>query len=91
MVPSRSTVSTPPWARSKGFASLAGSKGASRRGRANCGWCHFYAGGGDNDVDLGVEVVEQISARHMVSANVGVIRAGEDMWRSLLEMQANDR
>ena len=47
--------------------------------------------GGDNDVDLGVEVVEQISARHMVSANVGVIRAGEDMWRSLLEMQANDR
>lgn len=45
------------------------------------------ADGGANDVDLGVEVVEQIGAKQMFSANVGVLRAGEDMWRALLKIQ----
>ena len=42
----------------------------------------------DESVDLGRELVEVIQARHAFSANLGVIRFAQDMWRSLLELQA---
>jgi flagellar hook protein FlgE len=41
----------------------------------------------DESVDLGREFVEVIQARHAFSANIGVMRFAQDMWRSLLELQ----
>jgi flagellar hook protein FlgE len=40
------------------------------------------------DVDLAHEMVEMISARRQVSANLSVIRFAQDMWDSLLELQS---
>lgn len=42
----------------------------------------------DPGVDLGRELVEAIQARHAFSANLGVVRFAQDMWRALLELQA---
>ena len=41
----------------------------------------------DESVDLGQELVEVIQARQAFSANIGVIRFAQDMWRALLELQ----
>lgn len=43
---------------------------------------------GDEDVDLGKEVVEMISAKHQFSANLSVVRFAQDMWKALLDLQA---
>ena len=43
--------------------------------------------GADDSVDAGQEVVEQISAKHQFSANLGVIRIADEMWRSLMDIQ----
>jgi flagellar hook protein FlgE len=43
--------------------------------------------GGDSAVDPATEVVEQIQAKHQFSANLGVIRVADEMWRSLLDIQ----
>jgi len=42
----------------------------------------------DPSVDLGQELVEVIQARQAFSANIGVIRFAQDMWRALLDLQA---
>ena len=42
----------------------------------------------DPTIDVGQELVEAIQARQAFSANLGVIRFAQDMWRSLLELQA---
>lgn len=41
----------------------------------------------DPDVDTGSEVVEQITAKHQFSANLGVIKVADQMWKALLEIQ----
>jgi flagellar hook protein FlgE len=44
---------------------------------------------GDNsNVDLGQEVVQQITAKHAFSANLGVIRTADEMLGDLLDMIA---
>jgi flagellar hook protein FlgE len=43
--------------------------------------------GGDSTVDPVQETVDQISAKHQFSANLGVIRIADEMWRSLLKIQ----
>jgi flagellar hook protein FlgE len=43
--------------------------------------------GADSTVDPTQEVVDQISAKHQFSANLGVIRVADEMWRSLLAIQ----
>jgi len=43
--------------------------------------------GDDSTVDPTQEVVDQISAKHQFSANLGVIRIADEMWRSLLKIQ----
>jgi flagellar hook protein FlgE len=40
-----------------------------------------------DDADLSSEVVEQIEAQHAFSANLGVIKIADEMWRALLEVQ----
>ena len=42
---------------------------------------------GDPGVDVGQELVEVIQAKQAFSANLGVMRFAQDMWRSLLEIQ----
>lgn len=42
---------------------------------------------GDDSVDYGKEAVEQIEAKQAFSANLGVIRIADEMWRSLLDLQ----
>lgn len=42
----------------------------------------------DATIDLGHEMVEMIQAKHHFSANLKVIRFADEMWRSLLEIQA---
>ena len=42
----------------------------------------------DEGVDLGREVVEMVQAKHTFSANLSVIRFAQDMWDSLLRLQA---
>jgi flagellar hook protein FlgE len=44
------------------------------------------AGGGD--VDYGAEAVNTIEAKQAFSANVGVIKVADEMWQSLLDLQA---
>ena len=43
------------------------------------------------DADYGQEVVEQVSARQQFSAMVGVIKVADEMWDSLLAVQASHR
>ena len=43
---------------------------------------------GDDSVDYATEAVGQIEAKQAFSANVGVIRIADEMWRSLLDLQA---
>lgn len=42
----------------------------------------------DNNVDLATEFVEVIQAKQSFSANLSVIRYAQDMWDSLLAIQA---
>lgn len=44
---------------------------------------------GDETVDLGHEVVEMVEAKAAFSANISVIKFAQDMWGSLLQLQAN--
>jgi len=44
--------------------------------------------GDDDSVDLGHEAAEQIQAKTAFSANAQVIRVADQMWRSLLDLQA---
>ena len=41
----------------------------------------------DDSVDAGAEVVEQVQAKHQFSANLGVIRVADEMWRALMNIQ----
>lgn len=43
--------------------------------------------GGDASVDPAAEVVEQVQAKHQFSANLGVIRVADEMWRALMDIQ----
>jgi len=43
--------------------------------------------GADPSVDPAQEAVEQITAKHQFSANLGVIRIADEMWKSLLAIQ----
>jgi flagellar hook protein FlgE len=43
--------------------------------------------GADASVDPAQEAVEQITAKHQFSANLGVIRIADEMWKSLLAIQ----
>jgi flagellar basal body rod protein FlgC len=43
--------------------------------------------GADPSVDYTKEAVEQIQAKQQFSANLGVIRISNDMWRSLMALQ----
>lgn len=43
---------------------------------------------GDESVDYAKEAVGQIEAKQAFSANAGVIRIADEMWRSLLDLQA---
>ena len=43
---------------------------------------------GDETVDLGHEVVEMTEAKHAFSANLTVVRFAQEMWDSLLRLQA---
>jgi flagellar basal body rod protein FlgC len=43
--------------------------------------------GSDASVDYPKEAVEQIEAKQQFSANLGVIRIADEMWRSLLKIQ----
>ncbi|MDB5477088.1 MAG: hypothetical protein JWP49_2599 [Phenylobacterium sp.] len=43
--------------------------------------------GGDGSVDLASEAVTQIEAKHQFSANLGVIKVADEMWRDLLSLQ----
>lgn len=45
-------------------------------------------GGGGQDFDITGSMVEMIEAKHAFSANIGVIRFAQDMWDSLLKLQA---
>lgn len=42
-------------------------------------------------VDYAQEAVEQISAKHQLSAMVGLVHVAEDMWDSLLALQTDRR
>jgi len=42
----------------------------------------------DDDLDLGGEIIEQIQARHALSANAGVLRAADEMYGDLLDVLA---
>jgi flagellar hook protein FlgE len=42
---------------------------------------------GDENIDLGHEMVEMTLAKHHYSANLQVIRFADEMWKSLLEIQ----
>ena len=44
--------------------------------------------GVDADVDLARETVEMVQARHQFSASLQVVRFADEMWRSLLDIQA---
>jgi len=43
--------------------------------------------GSDPSVDYTKEAVEQIEAKQQFSANLGVVRIADEMWRSLLKIQ----
>lgn len=43
---------------------------------------------GDASIDLASEFVEVIQAKHAFSANLSVIRFAQDMWDSLIRIQA---
>lgn len=43
---------------------------------------------GDDSVDYASEAVEQIQAKQAFSANAGVIKVADQMWRSLLDLQS---
>ena len=43
---------------------------------------------GDDGVDYASEAVTQIEAKQAFSANVGVIKIADKMWRSLLDLQS---
>jgi flagellar hook protein FlgE len=43
---------------------------------------------GDDSVDYASEAVTQIEAKQAFSANVGVIKIADKMWRSLLDLQS---
>ena len=43
---------------------------------------------GDASVDYAAEAVTQIEAKQAFSANAGVIRIADKMWRSLLDLQS---
>jgi flagellar basal body rod protein FlgC len=42
----------------------------------------------EGDVDVGQQVVDMVQAKHAFSANITVIRFAQDMWDSLLQLQA---
>ena len=44
--------------------------------------------GGDGSVDVAQEIVGMITAKQEFSANLGVVRFAQDMWRALLEIQS---
>lgn len=43
---------------------------------------------GGDDVDLVGETVEQVQAKTQFSANAKVVKIADEMWRSLLDIQA---
>jgi flagellar basal body rod protein FlgC len=43
---------------------------------------------GGASLDSAGEVVEQVEARHAFAANIGVIKIADEMWRSLMDLQA---
>ena len=43
---------------------------------------------GDDSVDYASEAVTQIEAKQAFSANAGVIKIADKMWRSLLDLQS---
>ena len=47
--------------------------------------------GDDPSVDTTQEVVEQIDAKHQFSANLGVVKIADEMWRALLDLQSDKR
>ncbi|MBS0332330.1 MAG: hypothetical protein JSS35_06150 [Proteobacteria bacterium] len=47
------------------------------------------AAGPAADVDYGQEAVTQIQARQSFTADVGVIKVADQMWQSLLNLQAD--
>lgn len=40
-----------------------------------------------SEVDLGDEVVEQVTAKHQFSASTQLISVADDMWRALMSVQ----
>jgi flagellar hook protein FlgE len=60
---------------------------ASASRTARMGAADPATGKADDSVDLGSEVVEQTEAKHQFSANLGVIRVADEMWRALLDIQ----
>lgn len=46
------------------------------------------AGAAGGDVDYATEVVNQIEAKQAFKANVGVVKVADEMWQSLLDLQA---
>jgi flagellar hook protein FlgE len=46
--------------------------------------------GAQSEIDLGQEVVEQISAKTQFQAQIGVVKAADEMWRALLDVQASN-
>lgn len=60
---------------------------ASASRTARMGATDPATGDSADDVDLGHEAVEQIEAKREFSANLGVIRVADEMWRALLEVQ----
>lgn len=45
----------------------------------------------DQSLDLGGEVVEQLQAKQAFAANLGAIRVADEMWRALMDIQAERR
>ena len=43
--------------------------------------------GSDPTVDVAQEAVEQVEAKQQFTANLGVIRVSNEMWRSLIQVQ----
>ena len=45
--------------------------------------------GSDPSVDPTQEVVEQIDAKHQFTANLGVVKIADEMWRALMDLQTD--
>jgi hypothetical protein len=66
------------------FAANYGMLAASRRFEASA----VRTAGNPDRVDYASEIVEQISAKDQFSAMVGVVKVADEMWDSLLAIQA---